>query len=253
MENENKKHPLLRILLLDIGVVGTSIFGALGIIAIAFILLNYFNILSLSELYPQLLSFLPHRQASLPNKQIPQTQSPKFSPYVFSYDTKKAEKLLTQYIKDNTKPEFLPEKIEVKQGLSIEGRTEDIKYEFGSRFTVNKDIFSANFHYKEKANSQNDFSIFIQPENVAQATATAALANSLTNTYFINPFQNISKCNSKTTASFCEDFKTESDGKRGFGIAIVAQGAKTLPVVFTCFIPKESEHYSTQTSCIRPQ
>ncbi|MDO8729567.1 MAG: hypothetical protein Q7K26_06875, partial [bacterium] len=237
-------------LLLDIGVAGTSIFGAMAVIMIAFIALNYFNILSLSDLYPKYLSLLPRKD--VPNGTSP-TQPPKFSPYVFSYDMKKAEKLLTQYLKDNIKPEFLPAKIEIKQGLSIDGKTENIKYEFGSRFTTNKDLFSVNFHYIVKTNTQNDFSIFIQPSTVTQATATAVLANSLIGTYFINPFQNISNCNTKLTTSFCEDFRTESNGKRGFGIAIVNQGAKTLPVVFTCFIPKESKYYSTQTSCIRPQ
>ncbi|MDO8621128.1 MAG: hypothetical protein Q7R31_02510, partial [Candidatus Levybacteria bacterium] len=59
MDENKNRHPLMKILLLDIGVAGTSIFGAMAVIMIAFIALNYFNILSLSDLYPKYLSLLP--------------------------------------------------------------------------------------------------------------------------------------------------------------------------------------------------
>lgn len=77
---ENQKHPILKLLLLDIGVAGTSIFGALGIIIIVFIALNYFNILSLSELYPKYLSLLPRQPASQQGETTPQTTPKPINP-----------------------------------------------------------------------------------------------------------------------------------------------------------------------------
>jgi hypothetical protein len=226
-----------------------------AILLLLFGVLNYFNILSISAVFPRQLSWLP-RQTTQTNVQTNSAlkknsalQNP--TPAVFQYDVKKAETLVSNYIKDNIKPEFLPPKIEVKQGLSIDGRLEDIKYEFGSMFTANNASFSANFHYQEKTNTSNDFSIFIQPENAMQATATAILANSLLASYFTDPY-NISDCQTKGTASFCENFQILENGKRGYGILLGNQGNKPLSIVFTCFVPKESKDYGVLKSCITP-
>ncbi|MDP2586020.1 MAG: hypothetical protein Q8P29_04025, partial [Candidatus Levybacteria bacterium] len=148
-------------------------------------------------------------------------------------------------------PEFLPAKIEVKQGLSIDGRTEDVKYEFGSMFNSIDSSISANFHYKEYSNISNDFETFIQPTNVTETIATVSLANSLLTSYFISP-HNISDCQTKETMSYCENFQILSEGKRGYGIAIVNGTSKSMSIVFNCFVPKESKDYETQKSCIKP-
>jgi len=175
-----------------------------------------------------------------------------YTPSVFQYDSAKAEKLLTQYIKDTIKPEFLPAKIEVKRGLSIDGRTEDVRYEFGSMFTTNQASFSANFHFKENVNTANDYSIFIQPRNTTQTTATASLANSLLTSYFTNPYL-IANCQTKGVTSYCENFQTFTEEKKGYGIALINSTRKLMSIVFSCSIPKESKSYDTQKSCIVPQ
>jgi hypothetical protein len=87
-------------------------------------ILNYFNILPLSSLFPNYLGILPHKEQN--NKPISQpTQTPvNYSPNIFQYDSKKAKAILTSYIKDNIKPEFLSQTLDIKQGLSIDNRLE---------------------------------------------------------------------------------------------------------------------------------
>lgn len=235
--------------------VGTSV-----AILLLFLLLflNYFNILSLSLLFPNQLGWLPHKTQQVPpldKSQPTSLPNSNYSSNIFQYDTEKAKTILNSYVKDNIKPEFLPEKLDTKQGLSIDNRAEDIKYQFGSYLINNNETISINFHYKEGTNIPNDFMIFIQPAKVDKTTVTADLANSLTFSYFINPFP-IESCNTKGATSYCEIFKIEADGKRGFG-AIIAQDQSKSPsaltsIVFTCFIPKESKDYTTQKSCISP-
>jgi len=167
---------------------------------------------------------------------------------VFPYDTKNAEKLLEQYIKNTVKPEFLPAKIEIKQGLTIDKTLAD---EFTSSFTAADSTVSASFHFIENSSISNDFEIFIQLTDVTQATATTSLANSLLSSYFSNPLP-VSNCQKKNTSSYCENFQTLKDAKVGYGIILAPDGNKLAKLVFTCKIPKESKDYDTSKSCINP-
>ncbi len=168
-------------------------------------------------------------------------------PSTFRYDNKKAETLLTQYIKENIKPEFLPATIEIKQQVSIDGQSSGLPYEFSWNYRKNNVSFATTFHYKENTNVSDGFSIFIQPSNVNSSSTTETLAESLTSYYFINSYSPISKCSSGTNASYCENFQVQNDGKRGFGIAL---GRGTY-IVFSCFFPKDSKNYNL-SSCITP-
>jgi hypothetical protein len=185
------------------------------------------------------------------------TSSPNYTPNIFQYDTEKAKTILTKYIKDNIKSEFVPNNLDIKQGLSIDNRIDQsLKEMFGS-YIINKDeTIAINFHYKESTNSPNDYVIFIQPSNADTSSMTTTLANSLTASYFTKPYSPIENCNTNGTTSYCETFKIESDGKRGFGAIIAQDTSKSPPklttIVFTCFIPKDSKEYDDMKSCISP-
>lgn len=212
------------------------------------LVLNYFNILSLSRLFPSQLGWLPHKAQPTP------VQNQDYTPNVFQYDTGKARTILAQYIRDTINPEFVPQTLDIKEGLSIDNRVEDNKRQFGSYFTTSQATFSINFHYKENTNTPNDFSIFIQPSQSEEITLTLDLANSLVASYFINPSSPITNCDKKGTTSYCESFKIGDDGNRGFGALIGQDASKSPPkltsIVFTCFIPKESKDYDSMKSCI---
>lgn len=114
---EQKRHPILKILLLDIGVVGTSIFGALGIIIIIFIALNYFNVLSLSDLYPKYLSLLPRQQSTQTTTKpiLIQPNITTNSPFI---DKNKAKTIVSSLIKSSIQIKYQPELVTLKPGVS---------------------------------------------------------------------------------------------------------------------------------------
>lgn len=235
---------------------GIIVVGIIVVILLIPILLalNYFNIFPLSQLFPNQLGFLPQRSQPTPSPLPDSTPTQDYTASTFQYDTGKAHGIITQYLKDTIKPEFLPENLEIKQGLSIDNRTEDIKYQFGSYYTKGQATISANFLYKENTNIPNGYLIFIEPANVEGTIVTQAIVNSLTSTYFNDPFSPIENCVIEDTISYCENFKIETDGKRGYGVVfgedISVSPPKFTPFVFTCYFPKESRIYDSSQSCI---
>lgn len=249
---EEKKGWLKTLALLEVGVFEMLFVG--GVAALFFIIFNYFNILPISSLYPKLFGFLPHQkesnvsEISTVNKQ---NTSPTPTPS-FNYDTKKAETLLTQYIKDTIKPEFLPAKIEVKQKLIASGKQEGTDYEFGANWTIDKNAFlQSNFHYKLGTNDTRDIEFSVQLQDMQEAVASAILAGNLIGKYLKNiPVSNFDCGIYKDTTSFCENFHSLTDGKRGFGLVIGQNKPNNIVLVFSCFIPKESVYYSKRNSCL---
>lgn len=245
---KNKFHALA---LLEVGV-----FELVFVTVVLFLIfgtLNYFNIFPVSSTFPEYLSWLPRKA---PNGASPRQNKLSFTPAKptitpeFQYDTKKAEAILTQYIKDTIKPDFLPAKLDIKQSYQIDGKPGP-EHGFNFYYKTNNLLISSTFHYLERSNAQDGFSIFIQPPNIQETTASASLANSLTSLYFNNPYSLISNCAAKGTSSYCENFKIESNGKKGYGIVFGYDNGKFTSLVFNCFLPKESKFYS-QNSCISP-
>lgn len=249
-----KKWNLTTLAFLEIGIF--EFFFVAVVLFLLFGTLNYFNILPVSDVFPNQLSWLP-RQTSQPKKLLYTPANPTPKPTTtpttaaFSYDTKKAQALLTQYIKDNIKPEFLPAKIEVKQKTISNTTNKEVPYEFNSFFTIRKDEFLVALHYKENTNTLNDFIVQIQPSKIDVSTTSVSLANSLVSAYFINPYV-ITTCNAKGLVSYCEEFRIENQGKKGFGISLSSDTIKStvVPLVISCFISKTSDYYSTQKTCL---
>lgn len=202
--------------------------------------LNYFNILSVSSVFPNQFGWLPRQQTKVVINPSPTPSN--FTSSEFQYDTKKAETLLTEYIKSTIKPDLLPQKIEVKR--NTDEKLDKIPYKFTSSFLSKNVAVSANFYYKINTSIPNAFVIFIKPENVNQATITASLTNSFLPSSFIRPYT-VSSCKTEDYISYCENFQSLTDGKRGYG-AFKTSASLTL---INCFIPKESEYFSLE-SCI---
>ncbi len=230
--------------------------------------LNYFNILYVSETFPNILGWLPSLRvqhayrdkinSNIYNDFIKSYYAPRPTPTPFvrfSYDTVKAQNALESYIKDNIKQEFLPEEIEVKQGLTMDGRiNQNMRYEFGTYFVTEKVTLSANFIYNENTNIASDYGVFIQPNDLTSITPTESLSNSLLNIYFQHPYS-VSSCQTKGTTSYCENFQVLNGEKIGYGYGTITntQTNKSTPIVFACLVPKESKYYDILKSCIAPQ
>lgn len=248
--NSEKRHPLLKILFLDVSTFIGGTLAALLIFAAIFGVLNYFNLISLSSIYKPF--FLPHKPTITPSPS-------NFTPAVFTYDANKAKKLLTDYIKDTIKPDFLPEKITINQGQQIDGKKSNLSYEFGWYDQINSASLGANLHFAENTNTIADKEIFIEisNNNLAESSMTASLANSLLSPYLkVQEQMQPSDCKSKLNTSYCQVFKQDGNGKNGFGIILLGKGAlpsmqKSHLILFSCSLSKEGDLSKTQQSCLR--
>ena len=239
-------------------------FGIGGFISIFFLilifLLNYFNILPLSILFPSQLAWLPHKQeftktTSQPKKTLNQPaiiKTPTISPR-FSYDKTKAEKTLENYIRDNIKEDFLPPKIDIKQNLISSGELTGTDYKFGANWTSNDIVFHAGLHYINDTNELRDTEFFIIPPNAQDAPIDSTNSATLVKTYLKNIPETIDfDCGAfNTTTRFCEDFRIKETGKSGFGTGkSIDESGKNITLIFSCFIPQNNSYYTRRTSCL---
>ena len=256
---KNKLHALafLEIGLFEIGFVAVILLLLFGV-------LNYFNILSVSEVFPKQLGWLPRKEVSSGTSQTKLASqgealrgsgektapSPaNFTPTTFQYDTEKAKTLLTQYIKDTIKPSLLPANIEIKQA-TINSKIENSSLFFAS-FNIQNASTAAVFRYDKTVNSTNSLSLSLNLKNLSQFTDTTTLANFLLSTYFSTPLiLSDPNCRMVSESVFCENFQTTSDGKKGYGMTIIGTPPKSINNIFTCLIPKESADYASAKSCI---
>lgn len=242
------------------GLLGVFFIVIFVIITIALFLgiLNYLNILPVSDLWPQQFGWLPHKQSKqYSNVTIvpPVRQSyPTFAPssVTFAYDASKADTLLSKYLRDKIKSDYLPSKIEVKHKLIASGKQEGTDYEFGANWTINNIFFQSNFHYEISTNNPSDMQFSIQPQNIKETTSSASLTKTLSATYLKNiPESSNFNCGvSQTTISFCENFQETALGKEGFGLVIAKAQPNNTIFIFSCFIPKESVYFNIRTSCL---
>jgi hypothetical protein len=228
------------------------------IIIVLFGLLNYFNILSLSTLYPNQLGFLPHQIAGKQVSRVSEsTPTPKPIPTFPGYNWNYAQITLEKFLEDNIKPEFLPPKIQGEQGLIQTDNKRGTGYEFGVKWNTNSnELIMGFFHYGIKTNTERDRDLLIEIQNGTDSKATESLTKNLAQKYLNNiPDNTIFNCkifsDNKTTA--CESFSNISNGKKGFGLIISQQldngQPYNLTTVFACFFPKNGIYYN-HTSCI---
>ena len=136
----------------------------------------------------------------------------------------------------------------------MNGQQRNINYEFGSIFNMKNATISASFVYDNGSNIPGDYGIFIRPSDLTSTFPTVTLANSVLASYFSSPYV-VSNCQIKGTISYCENFQTTNEGKRSYGYGTILDtiSNKPIPVIFTCFIPKESKYYNLLKSCIASQ
>jgi len=184
------------------------------------------------------------------------TQNQNSQSDTFRYDSKKAINILTRYIKDTIKPEFLTENFDIKQGLSFTNIVDEkSKNVFGAYLDNSNETISFSLSLIENSELPNDFKVFIHPKTTIQDDLNVDIANSLVSTYFLNAFP-IENCNTSGTTSYCKTMKEESDGKKEFGVIIGLDSSKSPPVpattVFNCFTAKYSNFYELVQSCVSP-
>jgi hypothetical protein len=240
---------------LEVGLFEISF--VLIIIIVLFGVLNYFNILSLSTLYPNQLGFLPHQQTA--NKQSPNASRstpkpkviPKPSPTFPGYNWKYAQTTLEKFLRDNIYTEFLPVQIQGKQGQIAAADQTGMEYEYGARWVTNNNDFVVGFfNYGLKTNIESDVELLIQPQNIKDTIATDSLTKMLTKKYLKNvPDNAVFTCKtfSDNKTTYCGNMYDTPLGKKGYGLGISPK--HNLVLVISCFVPKNGIYYDKWTSC----
>lgn len=221
--------------------IGLVEFGFVAVVLILlFGILNYFNILSISDAFPQQFSWLPRQVSKAPLSAPNSSLKPTPSVAGFNYDTVKAKQTLSQYIKVSLKPNLVPPSPAIEQNDSM----------FTSRYTIQGIYFSTYLKYQTNTQNTDYMRIFVNLSNIKESTLTADLTNSLVSTYFVVPFSLATTCKTEASQSYCESFNQDDAGKRGFGVVFGSNPDGSYKSVFTCFVPRESENFEKQTSCI---
>lgn len=226
------------------------------LIMLIFFLLNFFNILPLSSFFPNQLGWLldqkPNSKISY-NTKIPTIKTEIIdtpTPLVkFSYDALKAQSVLEKYIRDNIKEEFLPSKIEVKQGFLASGETTGTPYQFGTNWEMNNISFHAAMHYIKNSNELRDTEFFINQKEYNDTSLDTSTSATLVKAYLKNMPESLNfDCGTFSSVKFCEHFVTEAVRKNGFGIVSVIDKINTF--IFSCSFPKNDSYYNKRTSCL---
>lgn len=225
-------------------IIGILFGFAVVIFAAIVLVLNYFNIISLSTRYSPL-SFLPHETV----KQMNIVPTPvNFSSSEFQYDAVKAKKLLTDYIKDTIKPTLFPKEIETKQEIKILQNIQNPSL-FSFSFATQSANITVLSHYEKGYDINNSLSISIRLRGIPSTTVDVELANLLLSSYFIDPYV-VSDCRQTADSIACENFQTIPEGKKGYGINMFGKPPKSIITIYTCQIPKGSTNYLTAKSCV---
>ena len=211
-------------------------------LVLLFGILNYFNILPISEIWPNQLGFLPHRESL---KQNPTTIIPPITPTTSLTDT--AKKTLNNYLPTILTPSFLP-KSSSKITLT---QTKGIQESFSTSWNAINGTESAILIVSPDGKNIMQFYLsFIKSKS---ASPSAELAKITTSQFFSIQPKGIWGCKPiYTSMTYCENFWEESNGvKRGIGIeGLFTKGPnlkkEDLPqtMIFFCEHSQASSLYS---------
>lgn len=205
------------------------------VLALFFGTLNYFNILSISKLNPQLFGRLPHKPyiVNVSPKVTIQTL-PTLTPNNVKGD-------IVKFLSDMLVPTFQPNEstIDIKQDNRIDQN-------FAASWTTQQNQFSADIDMSANGKQINNLYLsFFVPTN---ASPSSTLAKTITTNYFSFKANGDWKCANIYESIYCESFWEDEAGTReGIGL----QGPLTLPsnsgqegvILFSCQHNRESQRY----------
>lgn len=227
---------------LEVGIF--EIFFAVLTLAIFFGVMNYFNILPISQIWPKQLGFLPHRPYQQ-SKQSNPVKPPLADNGAGNTTMIAAKQTLIEFLPTILTPSFLP------QSSSDITLTED---------RDDKDRINASWTNKGEGggtlwavfpktpNFQKITSLDVFFEQIQTASPSVELAKSnISQVFSINP-KGEWKCRKDSLnerALYCENFWEEKDSKRGLGFLIINTSPFRGRLVFSfCEHSKESSFYS---------
>jgi len=221
------KNKLSKLAFWEVGLF--EVFFAAIVLVLLFGILNYFNILSVSDAFPNQLGWLP-KQAQKKNITDITAKYTKLAP---STDEMKA--LLTQYVRGTIRPELLSGGIKLEKGLSFSGEVYATQSGFRSKYYV-----SATYN-----GSKPDLALYIPLQNYIEnfnATSSSIFARG-----FLISFPENWKCTTGKLSKACESQWIENGTLNCVAVKNIAKPGQSYIIKYQ--IPQESVNFS-QKQCI---
>lgn len=216
--------------LIFVGIVLILLFGTL----------NYFNVLRLSELFPNQLGWLPHRPyQQYNNLTILPTIAPPISP------TQQAKQTLTNFLPTILSPVLIPEpsQITIEQDKNPLGKT------FISSWGIKESTIAAIVIVADNKNISQLYLSLQRPQNIVPSVKLASASTS--ELFSVKPKGEWGCKPIYATMTYCENFWEENDGaRRGLAMrGLFTQepnliGGQSEAMLIFCEHTKESKIYS---------
>lgn len=155
--------------------------------------------------------------------------------------------VFADFAKDTLRSEWLPEKLEVVQGVSTSGTMQGTGYSHGIQWEINEFVLHGVVHYHQYDYSRvQDIGILVELPGFESITAARTKAE--IERFFLTPADSINCRQTDFNATICERFWQGDDGsKRGVGMVSSPAGQDTF--LFACELPPSSDKYGSFTSC----
>ena len=244
-EREVNKHHLKSLALLKIG-LSEFIFVAI-LLVLFFAILNYFNILPISKIFPSQLGWLPQKEVPSGTSQQASNVTPPPTILPTPDLTQQARQTLMSFLPTILAPILIPEPSQV----TIEKEKNPLGKTFISSWNVKESTVAAILITTDNNNIAQLYLSFERPQDTPP---TAELASTITSELFSIKPKGKWGCKplNNNTMTYCENFWEEEDGTRR-GLAVKGllppqntDLAKEQPEVLLVFCEhgKESKIYS---------
>lgn len=224
-------------------VLGIEAFVLLIVAIVVILLLNYFNIFSLSRISPQLFDFLPNRQTTDNSSSVNQKESSAGSSASTKVSQSQATKEVEAFAKQTIKPVAIPQSFQVNSLEGSEGDSSSYKAEWS---TANNTKVLLTYNY---LTTTQDKSVLITLPQFSQATLN--LAQKYSQDYFNLSPQGQWKCGNTTGSNgnvrVCENFWISDGVKKGVGVTSVTD--QEVTGVFYCELNPGTLTYTAFNSC----
>ncbi len=251
----NRHGHLRKIALLEVGII--EVLFVIAAIVLFFALLNYFNIVSLSRLYPQQFGWLPHLplaaenatqnsgntvksgRALHPNEPILKPSTP-VAPDVIRKD-------MQSFAKQSLKPSLILPSFSIKPSTGPNGTILDPN-RFNAFWSLPDGTFvNISARYGQKATPQDRNALLALPQLIANISATSA--NIITDKYFIIKTKGTWDCSKQTVnkkeITRCLNLWTDKNVKKEIDVIfLVTVAGKDSTSLSYCERYPDSFYYS---------
>jgi len=219
-EQTPKKGLLFEILFVIIFLI--LIFGAL----------NYFNILRLSEIFPDLLGFLPRKE--VPTGTSQQSLSPTLSP------TNRAKQTLINFLPTILAPSFLPQS---PSDITLAQDSQNIN-SFNASWNTQEERITSGLHMSQDFRKITSLDLYIQELQQPLSPSVESAKSSASQIFSITPKGQWGCKNVLSSRLYCENFWDEQNSRKGLGFLIVTATGSSRLVFSFCEHSKNSNYYS---------